>query len=491
MIFSLRCRLSDGTITMHELKTQVEHLFQNLSEPWCTDIEQLLVANAPAAQKSSSPGLVSSISAALTRPLEKATGPSSWLSRKSSFKAAAKQIRSVSVTTMIPRSPSTQHARVPSIKSAKASIMRKNSSSDYSSQQQACQGNVTMQPSPTSSSICTTASQDMTSLSMPSLEHKNQGNSFWIYDDDEDSEGDVSSRLEVDSIIEDEIAESGCIGFNENAIGENEGYFNETDWAKAALQKRLDKGRVDSTSTNEVTYINTILNQSLTVTDEGQAIRRRIADDTCSGSSPPAVQSKPQPILIINQRQTSEEISSLCSMDPPPILTIEPPSPMPFLMCASPQSDSDHRGTKQSLNESTTSAEAASMSSSSHDLQSKQLFLRPNAKQRRRGKRSSNSFCVRDRSTSSQATTSSTSRSSSLPPNNFNFCVDYFDCNENTTNSVPNTTSSYPRRLQDNANYPSSKNGSSRHSSGEPENIVTGCSPKGTFFLKSLKISHF
>ena len=470
MIFLLRCRVSNGTITMHELKKQVEHLFQNLSEPWCTDIEQLLVANSPAAQKSSSPGLVSSISAAITRPLEKgfatATGPSSWLSRKSSFKAAAKQIRSVSVTTMIPRSPSTQHARVPSIKSAKASIMRKNSSSIIDASQQ--QGNVPMQPSPTSSSICTTASQDMTSLSMPSLEHKNQG--FWIYDEDEDSD-DMSSRLEVDSIIEDEIAES------ENEV--NEGYFNETDWAKAALQKRLDKGRVDSTSTNEVTYINTILNQSIGVTDEGQAIRRRIADDTCSVSSPP-VQAKPQPILIIKgQRQTSEDIS-LGSMDPPPILTIEPPSPMPFLMCASPQSESDERGTKQSLNESTNSTEAVT-SDSSHDLQSNQLFLRPN-KQRRRGKRSSNSFCVRDRNTCSQeTTTNSSSRSSSLPPNNFNFCVDYFDCNE-MTNSVTNTTSSYPRRLHDNiANHPSSKNGSSRHSSGEPENVVTGCSPKGNF----------
>ena len=37
-----------------------------------------------------------------------------------------------------------------------------------------------------------------------------------------------------------------------------------------------NKGRIDSTSTNEVTVINTILNKNLTVTDEGNAIRRRI-----------------------------------------------------------------------------------------------------------------------------------------------------------------------------------------------------------------------
>ena len=51
---------------------------------------------------------------------------------------------------------------------------------------------------------------------------------------------------------------------------------DETEWAKQALNMRREKGRIDSTSTNEVTVINTILNKNLTVTDEGNAIRRRI-----------------------------------------------------------------------------------------------------------------------------------------------------------------------------------------------------------------------
>lgn len=45
----------------------------------------------------------------------------------------------------------------------------------------------------------------------------------------------------------------------------------------------MDKGRTDSTCTNEVTYINTILNKNLSLTFEGDAIRRRILDDQSQG----------------------------------------------------------------------------------------------------------------------------------------------------------------------------------------------------------------
>ena len=129
----------------------------------------------------------------------------------------------------------------------------------------------------------------------------------------------------------------------------------ETKWAQEAFKHRRDKGRTDSTSTNEVTYINTILNKNRDMT-KGEHIRKRILDESeqpCSTNSRMTSGSG-------HHHQVSDDNfsapGSILDTPEPPILTIEPPSPMPGNMstCTSPYrerlrttsddtDDTDHR----------------------------------------------------------------------------------------------------------------------------------------------------
>jgi hypothetical protein len=280
----------------------------------------------------------------------------SWMNRKSSFRAAARTIRSVSVTTMAAVSGGQDpkcvhdHHRVSSVKSAGASIMRKNTPTssiamDTGSQHQSSQsvpthlcneenermagivalmqGMTLPTASPTSelrtiasstnSSHSTATSYDNTSQSMPPLESEQKAVFDLSYDDsslDSSLASLPSEDLPLGSLpasLDD--TEKKCEDeFDYQMV--DDAYANETEWAQEALKLRLDKGRVDSSCNNEVTFLNTFLNKNLSLTNEGNAIRRRIADDTDS----------------IN-RQTNEEYHS--DSPEPPILTIVPPSPMP------------------------------------------------------------------------------------------------------------------------------------------------------------------
>ena len=451
---------------MFELNKTTTNIFQNLSNPWLIspELEEASFQRAPSPGASTTGlGLVSSLSAAFSKPLESfataSAGPTSWLTRKSSFKAvAAKTMRSVSVTSMAARSPTTSHHRVASIKSAKAAFMRKNSSYDAPSM---------LQTSPTTSSIGTSVSQDMTELSMPSLERNPSVSprapaSFWINNDDEDTDDDnLSSKMEVDSIqSEESIPDS----FEIDELDMDKDFFNQTDWAKAALQKRLDKGRVDSTTNNEVTFLNTIINQSLTVTDEGKEIRRKLIDET-SGASP----------LILKADCPADSADHLR----PPVLTIEPPSPLPY----------------NTYDATMASSQSPLSSESDRGCPTKQLKY---SRSRKTGcnTKSSHSFSsVRDRRYLRCNTNNSSSRSSSEPPGTIvipssQTNIDNSDLSNDTDSNSTNLSSSHPsHRLIDNSKT------SSRHASGESDNTTTGCSPKGIFlyyyFLKSSLTVHF
>lgn len=457
--------------SMFELNKTTTNIFQNLSNPWLisSELAELGQGSSPSPGASTTGlGLVSSLSAAFSKPLESfatvSAGPTSWLSRKSSFKAvAAKTIRSVSVTSMA-RSPITSHHRVASIKSAKAAFMRKNSSSDAPISM--------LQTSPTTSSIGTSVSQDMTELSMPSLELRNPSSvssprgapaSFWINNDDYDTDDDnLSSKMEVDSIQSELESNPDCFDFDDN----KDFLTNQTDWAKAALQKRLDKGRVDSTTNTEVTFLNTIINQSLTVTDEGKEIRRKLIDEI-SGASP---------LILRNADCGGGQADSDHLRIPPPVLTIEPPSPLPY--------NAYHNATMASSQSPLSSAE------SDKGCPTKRLNYR-------RSTKSSHSFSsVRDRRYLRCNTNNSSSRSSSEPPGTIpvipsrsssktnidNSDDDSHDIDSNSTN----LSSSHPsHRLLDNSKT------SSRHASGESDNTTTGCSPKGNSPSNCYKIKSF
>ena len=267
-------------------------------------------------------GIVSTLTAAAAdaaaaASIGRSSTSSSWLSRKPSFKAAAvSKLRAVSVTTMAAaaavtnRSPS-HHHRVGSAKSAKASLMsRKNSETSLKFEN--LKNPSRMKHSASShevSSPCSSiASQDM---SLPALESEGDcGNVVFdmtLTSKDSLSEENTSSRYENDSIlsfddssslqhicdgvvassdpeavspIQDQVTSSNVVQDSPDSLSTFEesktAFADESEWAKQALKMRRDKGRIDSTSTNEVTVINTILNKNLTVTDEGNAIRRRI-----------------------------------------------------------------------------------------------------------------------------------------------------------------------------------------------------------------------
>ena len=255
--------------------------------------------------------------AAAAASIGRSSTSSSWLSRKPSFKAAAvSKLRAVSVTTMAAaaavtnRSPS-HHHRVGSAKSAKASLIsRKNSETSLKFENLKNPSRMKYSASSNEvSSLCSSiASQDM---SLPALESEGDcGNVVFdmtLTSKDSLSEENTSSRYENDSIlsfddssslqpicdgvvassdpeaaspIQDQVTSSNVVQDSPDSLNTFEesktAFADESEWAKQALKMRRDKGRIDSTSTNEVTVINTILNKNLTVTDEGNAIRRRI-----------------------------------------------------------------------------------------------------------------------------------------------------------------------------------------------------------------------
>ena len=254
--------------------------------------------------------------------------------------------------------------------------------------------------SSTNSSLCTT-DPDITSSSIPALE----GDAGMIatfdlsYDDSIiDADEDVDDYYAMDGGSEEEEGdEAGSVfssqqlhqsstnvndefkndyeekGANSNASSSSSvvpkimspddydeedlgAYKDETKWAQEALKHRRDKGRTDSTSTNEVTYINTILNKNRDMT-AGEHIRRRILDESeqpCSTNSRMISGSSHHH----HHHQVSDDNSSapgsILDTPEPPILTIEPPSPMPGNMstCTSPYrlrttsddtDDTDHR----------------------------------------------------------------------------------------------------------------------------------------------------
>ena len=259
--------------------------------------------------------------AAAAASIGRSSTSSSWLSRKPSFKAskAVSKLRAVSVTTMAAaaavtnRSPS-HHHRVGSAKSANSAkatlISRKNSetslkfenlknpsrmkhsasSHEVSSPCSSIASQDMSLPALESEADCGNVVFDMTLTSKDSLSEENtssryENDSILSFDDSSSlqpiCEGDVaSSDPEAVSPIQDQVTSSNVVQdspdslstFDESKIA----FADESEWAKQALKMRRDKGRIDSTSTNEVTVINTILNKNLTVTDEGNAIRRRI-----------------------------------------------------------------------------------------------------------------------------------------------------------------------------------------------------------------------
>ena len=349
---------------MAELSEHAKRVFQNLSMPWAQEGTGMLVL----------PAATNSLTAA-EASIGRSSTSSSWLSRKSSFKAAARSIRSVSVTTMAAavanRSPSHHHHRVSSTKSAKASVMRKNSQTDSmyhggGGPRKETSAGMLFHSSTTSS----LSSQDM-SIGMPALESEPDCNVVFditLTSDDistQENSSRYGSRVSGDSLLsfDDSSLPSNSgvlIGIEDDsspvkpglptavqtlvqscptsvdAIEENKAYADESEWAKQALKMRRDKGRIDSTSTNEVTFLNTILNKNLTVTDEGNAIRRRI--ELQSDESPKDKWLPPPPPMEML-------LSAAPSSATPPVLTIEPPSPMPTSVspyCKSyPESDSE------------------------------------------------------------------------------------------------------------------------------------------------------
>lgn len=426
---------------MSHLTEAMMPFFQNLSMPWSLDDTSL----PPLARSGSGVGsLVGSLTAAavsIGRSL--ATSPSttqSWLTRKSSFKAAARTIRSVSVTTMAAavRSPQ-HHHRVASFKSAKAALMRKSSESE---------------------SVCTTSSQDATSISMPPLESDDHVAA--VFQISTDGSNDESSQYEDSFPSEDDDDEDSKVEVaisNEVEVDTKGKTKEETEWAIQALKLRRDKGRIDSTSTNEVTFINTILNQNMTLTDEGNAIRRRIAAD------------ETEPVL---RRQTSEDASSSATLDPPPILTIEPPSPMPS--CVSP-GFSGSKSNQESDSEVTTASNSLFVpisSSCDHDTNLGNPTM-TEGRRRRCGvakRRHGHSFhSVRERAWRSR----SDSRSSSEPPL---VMPQVLLPASNMTLTESNTSlhvKSFHRYIDTTSK--TTGGGGSRHASGESN--TTGCSPKG------------
>ena len=268
--------------------------------------------------------------AAAAASIGRSSTSSSWLSRKPSFKAAAvSKLRAVSVTTMAAaaavtnRSPSHHHRvgsakSANSAKSAKASLIsRKNSETSLKFENLKNPSRMKYSASSNEvSSLCSSlASQDM---SLPALESEGDcGNVVFdmtLTSKDSLSEENTSSRYENDSVsfplesfddssslqpicdgviassdhpeavspIQDQVMTSSNVvqGESPDSLSTFEesktAFADESEWALEALKIRRDKGRIDSTSTNEVTVINTILNKNLSVTDEGNAIRRRI-----------------------------------------------------------------------------------------------------------------------------------------------------------------------------------------------------------------------
>lgn len=421
----------------HLIETMMP-FFQNLSMPWSLDDTAL----PPLARSGSGVGsLVGSLTAAavsIGRSL--ATSPSttqSWLTRKSSFKAAARTIRSVSVTTMAAavRSPQ-HHHRVASFKSAKAALMRKSSESE---------------------SVCTTSSQDVTSVSMPPLESDHEVPVFQL---STDGSNDESSQYGDSLPSEDDDQDSKVeVAIEADTADPKSNTKEETEWAIQALKLRRDKGRIDSTSTNEVTFINTILNQNLTLTDEGNAIRRRIAAD----------ESEP----VRRQISVSEDASSSGNtLDPPPILTIEPPSPMPS--CVSPfsgkstqESDSDMT-TSNNLFVPITSCDQYTNTAGNPAMTEGRRRRCCGVAKRKHG----HSFhSVRERALRAR----SDSRSSSEPPHVKRDLVLPTSSNIDLPDS---NTSLHVKSFHRYIDTTSKAGGGSRHASGE-SNTNTGCSPKG------------
>jgi len=267
---------------MATLSAHSERIFQNLSMPFA--LEDSLLTPPVSSSLYSPPGvgtIVSSLSAVV------ATTKTTWLTRKSSFRAAAKTIRSVSMTTMAAvsssqqqKSPSTHH-RVSSVKSAKASLMRRPDMPSSSS-------NPTFEVKPERKKLLGSGSKgDATfdldydspddadnneavahSFSSTSSTSTPSSSSNFHDDDDDDDDDDVSiegSKSSKEDSPPFELEDSISI---EEAASEN--------WEQEAC--RIKRERIDSTCTNQVTFLNTLLNKNLT-TPVGNAIRRRIADD--------------------------------------------------------------------------------------------------------------------------------------------------------------------------------------------------------------------
>ena len=526
---------------MAELSEHALCVFQNLSVPWSAADDYIV----PSLDRASSPGGVSSLTtaaASIGRSIGGSpSGSGSWLARKSSFKAAVRVIRSVSVTTMaaaVSRSP--HHQRVASVKSAKASIMRKNSEAESMHKTYRQDSASSLRPgmnySSTNSSLCTTTSQDVTSPSMPPLESQERA-IFDLLRDREDTESRESqeSSQYSDSLLESDDAnsmplihkmdESPCK--NQSSADDEDAYADESEWAKQALKMRIDKGRVDSTCTNEVTFINTYLNQTLHFTDEGDAIRRQIAAD----ESP-------------REEKTLKRMISDDNTMRPPILTIEPPSPMPTNnspFCNKSYLESDTETVVSAANfviNSSALSEDTNLIDHEHADFCKEpikstltpIRIEKNQHRRRRGRgaHSSHSFSsVRDRKIRRRI--KSDSRSSSEPPaiveppllaridpaivenntfipinidegsdttesNSALLSESYHGSTDNnsTSSSAPggaNATSGAAPVLASNvpgsaktSNIVISGSNSSRHASGESDGVA-GCSPKGMTFL--------
>ena len=350
MFFSQR-RPQGRSKSMAALKEHSQRVFQNLSMPWAQEEGILSLSSSNAANPSIGQSGIVHCQTAAEESMQRSSTSSSWLSRKPSFKAAAKSIRSVSVTTMAAavtnrsRSPS-HHHRVASTKSAKASLgVRKTSESSMNklqrketsvSPKEGSHPATGMQHSSTTSSLCTSASQD---ISLPALESEAESNVvFDLTMTSKDSFSEESNSRYGDSLLsydDSSLPPGSSVDLEEDMpikiltskaegsptsieIEENEAYTDESEWAKKALKMRRGKGRIDSTTTNEVTFINTILNKNLTVTDEGNEIRRRI--ELQSDDSPKDLRNEPS--------KDAPGAPDKLVVDPP-VLTIEPPSPMP------------------------------------------------------------------------------------------------------------------------------------------------------------------
>ena len=381
------------------LNEHVSEVFQNLSSPMPMN-EEMVFNTQTVRTASPNKTLVTSLNSAvanfMSRQVESlastASTKTAWLNRKASFKQVAKKsIRSISVTNMAgtpgtkSKSPQT-HRRNSSVKSAKAAVCRKNTSStnlglmnvetekQRSSPRRVRASNSFNMGTKSKSSLSNASgdcladsknssnssftSQDVvsygsSSAGVPNLESVNAKFDLSyddsIPDDDEfvgfDNDGDVDEPPEGDgegSVYSESSSPTRVKEYFPPIQKMNEekqledipppifvhdeecAYDEETKWAQEAIKMRMDKGRTDSMCTNEVTYINTILNKNLNMTNEGDEIRRKMKVNE------PAI----SPTFKI-VRQTSEEGSttvsgSILETPEPPILTIEPPSPMPM-----------------------------------------------------------------------------------------------------------------------------------------------------------------